>query len=67
MTHHFTVPTLLCSACADAVIRAIQSQDSQAQVNVNLETKAVTLQSHLSETLIRQAVESAGHELADFS
>ncbi|MFN5514620.1 MAG: heavy-metal-associated domain-containing protein [Cyanobacteriota bacterium] len=67
MTYHLTIPTLVCSACADAVTRAIQSQDPQAQVAVNLETKTATIESDLAETLIREAIEGAGHELADFS
>lgn len=67
MTHHFTVATLVCSACADAVTRAVRNQDPQAQVTVNLETQAVAIESQLSEALLRQAIEDCGHELTGSS
>jgi len=67
MTYHLTIPTLVCSACADAVTRAVRNQDPQAQVAVNLEAKAVAIESQLSEALLRQAIEDCGHELTDLS
>lgn len=64
MTIELTVPTIACGACAEAVTKAVQSQDAQATVAVDVSTKKVTISSQASETQLRTAITSAGHEIA---
>lgn len=64
MPIQLTVPTIACEACAEAVTKAIQSQDGAAQVAVDVPTKVVTISSQLSEAALKQSIEAAGHEVA---
>jgi copper chaperone len=64
MTIQLTVPTIACEACAEAITKAIHSQDGAAEVSVDVPTKVVTVSSQFSEADLRQAIEAAGHEVA---
>lgn len=39
MTIQLTVPTIACEACAEAVTKAVQNEDAQATVQVDLTSK----------------------------
>ena len=43
MTLEFTVPNLACSACVEAVTKAVQAVDAAAQVNADPKTKQVSV------------------------
>lgn len=64
MQIEFTVPTIACEACAEAITKAIQRQDGAAQIAVDVPSKVVTISSQSSEADLRQAIEAAGHEVA---
>ena len=59
-----TVPSIACESCANAVTKAIHGQDAQATVTVDVATKIVTIETASPESLIREAIASAGHEIA---
>ena len=61
MTILFKVPTIACETCAKTIIKAIQNQESGAQVTVDVENKTVTVNAVTSEALIKEAIEKAGH------
>jgi copper chaperone len=64
MNYNLKVPTLACSACVEAITRAIHAQEPQAQITADLNSKIVTIVSQAPEALLRQAIAEAGHELA---
>jgi copper chaperone len=63
MNYNLTVPTLACSACVEAITRAIHAQEPHAQITADLNSKIVTIVSQAPEALLRQAIEEAGHEI----
>ena len=57
---NFQVSGMTCGGCVNAVKRAIQSQDSQAQVKVDLATQHIELNTTLSMEQARELIEDAG-------
>jgi len=51
---------MTCGGCINAVTRAIQAQDPQAQVQVDLATQVVTLETTLSLELASGLITDAG-------
>jgi copper chaperone len=64
MTIQLTVPTIACEACAEAITKAIHSQDGAADVSVDVSKKVVTVAGQLNKADLRQVIEAAGHEVA---
>ena len=58
--HTFKVSGMTCGGCINAITRAIQAQDSQAQVHADLATQVVTLETTLSAEVAAQLIEDAG-------
>lgn len=58
--HTFKVSGMTCGGCINAITRAIQAQDSQAQVQADLATQVVTLETTLSAEVAAQLIEDAG-------
>jgi copper chaperone len=54
------VSGMTCGGCINAVTRAIQAQDPQAQVKADLDTQLVTLETTLSPTLAAELITDAG-------
>jgi copper chaperone len=54
------VSGMTCGGCINAVTRAIQAQDPQAQVQVDLETQIVSLETRLSSELAAKLISDAG-------
>ncbi|ACK71474.1 Heavy metal transport/detoxification protein [Gloeothece citriformis PCC 7424] len=61
MTIQLKVPTIACEACANTITNAIHNEYSQANVNVDVANKIVTVETEASEDSIKQAIEAAGH------
>ncbi|WP_013323183.1 heavy-metal-associated domain-containing protein [Gloeothece verrucosa] len=61
MTIQLKVPTIACDACAKTITKAIHNQYSQANVNVDVAKKIVTVETDASENSIKQVIEDAGH------
>ena len=55
------VPSIACEVCGKAITKAIQSQESEAQVFVDVANKIVTLETNVSEAEIRAIITEAGH------
>lgn len=54
------VSGMTCSGCINAVTRAIQAQDPQAKVEVDLPTQVVSLETSLSPELAAELITDAG-------
>ena len=55
------VPTIACAVCGNTITKAIQSQQSDAQVSVDVENKLVTVETTASEAVIKAIIIDAGH------
>ena len=62
-THQLHVKGMSCQHCVKAITQAVQSQDPQATVSVDLPQGQVTVQSALSHTAIVQAITEEGYEV----
>jgi copper chaperone len=60
MNLNLQVSGMTCGGCINAVTRAIQSKDSQAQVKVDLITQQIELNTTLSIEKARELIEAAG-------
>ena len=60
-TYH--VPDMTCGHCERAIRNEIEEVDAAAVVEVNLETKAVRVQSQLPESTIQAAIAEAGFQV----
>ena len=58
------VSGMTCGGCINAVTRAIQAQDPQAQVEVDLATQLVTLETSLSPELASGLISEAGFPIS---
>ncbi len=54
------VSGMTCGGCINAVTRAVQAQDPQAQVQVDLATQLITLETSLSPELVSGLITEAG-------
>ena len=54
------VSGMTCGGCINAVTRAIQSQDPSAQVQADLATQTITLETTLSQAQASQLITDAG-------
>ncbi len=63
MTVEIKVPSMVCQACANTVTKAIKSLDTEADVQINLETKTVNINGKPSETAVKEAIVSVGHTI----
>ncbi|NES77113.1 MULTISPECIES: heavy-metal-associated domain-containing protein [Okeania] len=61
MAIQLKVPSIACGGCADTITKAIKAQESEADVQVDVEQKIVTVETKASEESIKQAIVDAGH------
>lgn len=61
MEFTITVPTIACEVCGQTITKAIQNQDQNAQVAVDIPSKVVSIQTILSETALKNIITEAGH------
>lgn len=62
-THQLQVKGMSCQHCVKAITKAVQTQDPQATVSVELPLGQVTIQSALSHAAIVQAITEEGYEV----
>lgn len=55
------VPTIKCEGCAEAITNEIKSQDPNAQVEVDVDSKIVKVETTAAETSVKEMINSAGH------
>ena len=56
MTIQLKIPKLVCSGCVKTVTEAIKAVDANATVVANFQTKLVSIETHLPETEIKEAI-----------
>jgi len=61
MAIQLKVPSIVCSGCADTITKAIKNYESQADVQVDVEQKIVTVKNKASEESIKQVITATGH------
>jgi copper chaperone CopZ len=61
MAIQFIVPSMACGACVGTITKSIQAVDAQAEVNANLKSKQVEVETALTEAEIRSAIAAAGY------
>jgi copper chaperone len=59
------VSGMTCGGCINAVTRAVQAQDPQAQVQADLATQLVTLETTLSPQLAAELITDAGFPVSN--
>jgi copper chaperone len=64
MTIQLKVSDMACDACAETIVKAVQSIDPTAQVQADLQTKQVMVESSVSESSVRKAIAAAGYSAA---
>ena len=65
MKLELTVPSMVCQGCVDNVQKAIITQDANATVSIDLETKKVLVDTEVPATTIEQAIIDIGHTVDD--
>ena len=61
MAMQLKVSSIACSGCADTITKAIKNHESEADVQVDVEQKLVTVETKASEESIKQVITDAGH------
>jgi copper chaperone len=64
MTLQITVPNMACSACGDTITKAVKTVDPTATVQADPKTKIVLVDTNADETVIKEAITTAGYSVA---
>jgi copper chaperone len=64
MTLELKVTNIKCEACVETIQEAIQTADPQAQVEIDMGSQTVRVDSADAEETIRQAITAAGYQIA---
>lgn len=59
------VPSIACEVCAKTITTAIKNTDPQAEVNIDVETKIVQVNTSKSPNIIKEAIIEAGHTISN--
>jgi copper chaperone len=57
----FTVPDMTCGHCVATVTKAVKALDANAQVNADLGSKTVSVQTTAATNAVSKALEDAGY------
>lgn len=60
-TYTFNVPSIVCDGCAKAITEEILTHESDANVNVDVKAKTVSVETAASEASIQQMIVALGH------
>lgn len=63
MTLQLTVPNMACSACGETITKAIKAVDPTATVQTDPSTKLVSVETQISEAVIKTAITEAGYSV----
>ncbi len=64
MTLQIFVPSMVCEGCAGIVTKAITAIDPTATVQINLNTKGVSIDTQAAEGDVKAAIAAAGHTVS---
>ncbi len=59
----FKVPSIACEVCAETITKAIKNSEPQADVNIDVGTKVVNVETQGSIETIKKAIIDAGHTI----
>lgn len=57
------VPSMVCDGCVETITKAIKTHEPDAEVNIELDSKKVTVDTQASAESIKQVITAAGHEV----
>jgi copper chaperone len=60
------VPNIVCDGCAEKITESIHVMEPDAQVNVNVQDKTVTVESAASEESIKQVIVASGYNIEGY-
>lgn len=60
---NFNVPGMTCSHCARTITNAVQEIDPAAQVNIDLASKTVVVESTAQAERLKVAIQDAGYDV----
>jgi copper chaperone len=60
------VPNIACDGCVETITEAIHTMEPDARVNVDVQTKTVTVESAASEETIKQSIVAAGYQIEGY-
>ncbi len=64
-TFTYSVPAIHCAHCAMSIREEVSEVDGVEEIDVDLETKVVTVRGHeLDDAALRAAIDEAGYEAA---
>lgn len=66
MALKLNVPSIACDDCAQMITESINTMEPDAQVNVDVQAKTVTVESEASEETIKQAIVASGHTVEGY-
>ncbi|MDZ8186161.1 MAG: heavy-metal-associated domain-containing protein [Nostoc sp. ChiSLP02] len=66
MTIQLKVPNIKGNDCAKKITQSIQTMESDAKVDVNVDSKTVTVDTAASEESIKQIIQSAGFKIEGY-
>ena len=55
------VPSMVCEGCVETVTKAIKTHEPNAKVDIDLDSKKVSVDTKASEESIKQVIVAAGH------
>jgi len=61
MTIELKVPSMVCEGCVDTITKEIKKNLPEAQVNIDLKTKMVSVDTQASEASLKEMITSTGH------
>ncbi|AFZ36924.1 Heavy metal transport/detoxification protein [Stanieria cyanosphaera PCC 7437] len=64
MAIELKVPSMVCEGCVETVTKAIKTHEPEAEVDIDLTSKKVTVNTEASEESIKQIIVATGHEVA---
>ncbi len=64
MTLQLTIPDMACAACAETITKAVNSLDPTAQVEANLQTKQVRIETQALPETVKATISAAGYTVA---
>ncbi len=60
-TIELKVPSIVCEVCANNITKAIKNVDSDAKININLDTKIVSVEGNISDQVMKETITNIGH------
>lgn len=65
MTIELKVPSMVCEGCVTAVTDAIHGHEPDSKVEIDLNTKQVSVDTEASEESIKQVITAIGHTVEE--